>query len=189
MVRDTTDLLGRPGLRRWQNLRRHTSRNAERRARPDHPEVRGLPHHPIIIDVTAGEQGLLLAGIRHHTGALRPPPRPLRSGGLMPPDDRGARGLLLGGVLDLGHRDRERGGSAPTVAEQRKAALVEKEEGGACWAAIWGFRRFGESNGYSAAEPCLIRHPTHHVVAPLLRLARGSRGRSALCAPSRWIQD
>ena len=55
----------------------------------------------------------------------------------MPPDERDACRLLLGGVFDLGHRDRERGCSAFAVAKQRKAALGEKEEVGACWAAIW----------------------------------------------------
>ena len=48
--------------------------------------------------------------------------------------------------------------------------------------AIW------ESNGYSAAQSWLIRHPTRHVAAPLLRLTRGSRRHPALSASTRWIQ-
>ena len=71
---------------------------------------RGLPHQIFVASVIAGEQGLLLAGARCRSGALRPPPRSPRSGGLLPPNDRGACWFLLGGVIDLGHLVGERGG-------------------------------------------------------------------------------
>ena len=64
-------------------------------------------------------------------------------------------------------------GERSTASVRRKVTLGDKEEGRACWVAIWRFQRFGKSNGYSAAESWPTRHPTRHAAAPLLRLAWG----------------